>query len=220
MTGLRPDTLQLWTFVGNFRQSHPDWVPLPQHFKDRGYAPVLGGGKTYHPNRPPHWDEPLSWTQEKEYFGFYEPGCPTNHTLEPGSNAYTHSVCPLEGPLSQFFDHNLANFSIQALRLAKSQQSAARAEMAAAAAPTNLVRPFFLAAGFRRPHLPWQLPKAFWDKFSDETLADAAHPAVPQGLPPVAFTCGDKCSWELNSSDHTMYNFSIDRPVATPLART
>ena len=22
----RPDTLKLWTFVGNFRQSHPDWV--------------------------------------------------------------------------------------------------------------------------------------------------------------------------------------------------
>ena len=43
MTGLRPDSLSLWTFVGNFRNSHPDWVSLPQHFKDRGFAPRRRG---------------------------------------------------------------------------------------------------------------------------------------------------------------------------------
>lgn len=106
MTGLRPDALRIWTFTNNFRQTAgPDWVSLPQHFKDNaGYAPVLGGGKTFHPGRPANYDEPHSWTQELPYFAFYEPGCPTNSTLEPGSNGYTHSVCPLDGPLSQFFE--------------------------------------------------------------------------------------------------------------------
>ena len=42
MTGLRPDSLKLWTFRGSFRDSHPDWISLPQHFKNSGYAPVLG----------------------------------------------------------------------------------------------------------------------------------------------------------------------------------
>ena len=46
---------------------------MPQHFKDNGWL-TLGGGKTYHPGRPPNWDEPYSWSQERNYFPFAERG--------------------------------------------------------------------------------------------------------------------------------------------------
>jgi|EP01043_Picozoa_sp_COSAG02_P020626 hypothetical protein len=49
-SGLRPGTLQLWTFKGDFRHARLPagqfWVPHPQHYKDHGYL-TLGGGKTY-----------------------------------------------------------------------------------------------------------------------------------------------------------------------------
>ena len=180
---------------------------------------MLGGGKTFHPGRPKNYDEPHSWTQELPYFDFYEPGCPTNGTLEPGSNGYTHSVCPLDGPLTQFFDHQLASHTISAMRLAKAQQTAAAAAAAAAVADeAGLVRPFFLAAGFRRPHLPWQMPKKYWEMFTDESIAPPARRTVPDGMPDIAFTCGDQCAWELEN--RSRYNFSLTTPVETPLART
>lgn len=45
---------------------------MPEHFKKSGWI-TLGGGKTYHPNRPTNWDEPYSWSQDRPYFPFAEP---------------------------------------------------------------------------------------------------------------------------------------------------
>lgn len=205
MTGLRPDTLKLWTFRGSFRDSHPNWISLPQHFKNEGYSPVLGGGKTFHPGHPKNYDEPLSWTKDLPYFDFFEPGCPYNSTIEPGANSYTHSICPLDGPLDQFFDHQVANFSIKVLRLAKSQQEISQ---------NGVVRPFFLAVGFRRPHLPWQMPMKFWNL--SKTISLPTHPSIPEDMPAVAWTCGDRCSWELEN--RSQYPFSISEPVAPQLS--
>ena len=30
---------------------------------------------------------------------------------------------------------------------------------------TTLDKPFFLACGIHRPHLPWHMPRAFWDMY-------------------------------------------------------
>jgi iduronate 2-sulfatase len=39
-------------------------------------------------------------------------------------------------------------------------------------------RPFFMAVGFRKPHLPWHVPKKYFDLYK---LADIRLPAVPAG---------------------------------------
>ena len=44
------------------------------------------------------------------YFPFYESGC-------PNGTAYQHAFCPLKGNLSQFFDHQLADWAIGALQV-------------------------------------------------------------------------------------------------------
>ena len=51
MTGRRPDTTKVWAGLGvhDFRVTGPDWISLPEHFKNNGYT-ALGGGKTYHPD--------------------------------------------------------------------------------------------------------------------------------------------------------------------------
>ena len=68
MSGRNPNTIRTWTFTTNFREAAggKDWVSFPQHFKERGYL-TLGGGKTFHPGRPPNWDQPyvttVAWRQ-------------------------------------------------------------------------------------------------------------------------------------------------------------
>ena len=216
MTGLRPDSLRLWTFVGNFRQSHPDWTSLPQHFKDVGYTPVLGGGKTFHPNRPPNYDEPKSWTSEMPYFSFFEPGCPFNASAEPGANGYTHSVC-VHWPRPT---HHWPVSSTTSWRTSASRHCIwplRRNGPHARAMATVWCGLSSWAAGFRRPHLPWRMPKRFWDLFDDDSLGPPVHPNVPEGMPPVAWTCGDRCAWEL--ANRSTYDFSLATPVEAPLAR-
>ena len=58
MTGRRPDTTKVWAGLGvhDFRVTGPDWISLPEHFKKNGFT-TLGGGKTYHPDHPPNWDQ-------------------------------------------------------------------------------------------------------------------------------------------------------------------
>ena len=38
-----------------------DWITMPEHFKEHGYA-TLGGGKTFHPGNPKNFDYPTSWS--------------------------------------------------------------------------------------------------------------------------------------------------------------
>ena len=90
------------------------------------------------------------------------------------------AMCPLPGNYTHFFDHNLANWAIDSIHYALGQQ-----------------RPFAIFAGFRRPHLPWRMPLDFWNKYAEVEVAAPKHPGVVSGLPDVAFTCGDNCSWTL-----------------------
>ena len=47
LTGLRPDSTQVWDLTTHFRDAMPDIVSLPQFFKNNGYYTV-GLGKTFH----------------------------------------------------------------------------------------------------------------------------------------------------------------------------
>ena len=46
--------------------------------------------------------------------------------------------------------------------------------------------PFFIVTGFARPHLPFSVPKKYWDQFDAATLPLPEFEELPQGAPPVA----------------------------------
>jgi iduronate 2-sulfatase len=47
-------------------------------------------------------------------------------------------------------------------------------------------RPFFLAAGFLKPHLPFNAPKKYWDLYSPEDIELPARNEWPEGMPKLA----------------------------------
>ncbi len=57
LTGLRPDSIQVWDLRTDFRDNVPDVVTLPQYFKQNGYISI-GLGKTFHNNDP----DTISWS--------------------------------------------------------------------------------------------------------------------------------------------------------------
>eukprot|EP00041_Stephanoeca_diplocostata_P018690 m.394486 g.394486 ORF g.394486 m.394486 type:complete len:123 (-) comp21088_c0_seq42:253-621(-) len=60
MSGRRPDDTKMFgNYAGSFRDVLPSAITMPEHFKVHGYL-TAGGGKTFHPNSPPNWDQPFS----------------------------------------------------------------------------------------------------------------------------------------------------------------
>ena len=70
LTGLRPQQSNVLNFGTDFRRATPGGdaiLTLPAFFKRAG-ALATGMGKTYHPNLPPYYDGPASWSQDFAYF--------------------------------------------------------------------------------------------------------------------------------------------------------
>ena len=184
MTGRRPDTtkvLDQTTTLGNhdFRVTGPDWISLPEHFKKSGFT-ALGGGKTYHQDHPPNWDEPKSWSQDLPYFPFSPTPCPDGGTW-----------CPLpedKYPDSYHYDWQLANHTISVLKYVK-----------------NKGDPWFVAAGFRRPHAPWKFPQRFWDMYDDVAIPAVLHRGRILNSPDLAY-----------KKKNVRYNNTVYSPMPDP----
>ncbi len=52
-------------------------------------------------------------------------------------------------------------------------------------------KPFFMAIGYRKPHLPFNAPKKYWNKYSEKEIELADNPFLPKG-----------------STNYTIYNFN------------
>ena len=174
MTGKRPDTTKVWIGIGNhdFRVTGPDWISLPEHFKNNGYT-TLGGGKTYHPDRPPNYDEPKSWSQDQPYYPLDATHCPPPGGNLKGEVSKIDTWCPLSDekyPDSYYYEYKLANHTIDTLKNVSKKGG-----------------PWFVAAGFYKPHVPWVMPQRFWDMYADSSIPTVLHRNRPLNSPDIAF---------------------------------
>ena len=148
MTGLRPSTTGVYDNNQPFREAVPDAVTLAQHFRGHDYR-VVGGGKIFHGGFP----DPPSW---QEYFPSMtktQPGdpMPPNRPLNGIPNTAQFDWGPVEAPDEQMGDWKVTDW--------------ARGELAK---PQD--KPFFLGCGLFRPHLPWYVPRKYFDMFPVDSV--------------------------------------------------
>nr|XP_034191720.1 iduronate 2-sulfatase isoform X1 [Osmia lignaria] len=148
LTSRRPDTLQLYDFYSYWRTDTGNFTTLPQHLKENGYI-TKSIGKVFHPGISSNHsdDSPYSWT-EVPFHPFTEkyknvPVCQANVRLSPTQNL----ICPVK--LSSMPNKTLPDIEI--LNEAKSF----------ILNQTGSTRPFFLAVGFQKPHIPFKYPKKY-----------------------------------------------------------
>lgn len=145
MTGVLPSTSGVYENNQPMRQSPvlASAVTLPQHLRTHGYS-VTGGGKIYHGGFP----DPQSWD---DYFPSQRENQPTNP--EPPRK-------PVNGiPNAAHFDWSPLNVRMEAMGDYQTSEWA-RARLA-----KRPDKPFFLACGIFRPHLPWYVPRRFFDMY-------------------------------------------------------
>lgn len=163
LTGRRPDVTQVWDLKTHFRKALPNVVTLPQYFKQNGYQSWCIG-KIYHD--PAALQDHISWSVPEIMAVTGKVGA--KYVLEKNKKAKGKAAaveCE-DVPDSAYVDGMVCNAAIQALRKLKD-------------------KPFFLAVGFRRPHLPFTAPKKYWDYYDRNKIPMPQQPATPKDAPEV-----------------------------------
>ena len=173
MSGVRPDG----TWRDRIAQMCPNGEPsLPRYLRENGYATV-SIGKVYHYN-----DEDSDGWIRRYTDTFHE----ASYTCDGYCSGYQH-----EENRSK-----LKNFALQftgsdvelppRVECADAPDSAYPDGIVAGAATQELRQfaasrqPFFLAAGFYRPHLPWAVPRKYWDLYDRDEVDLADNPFFPK----------------------------------------
>ncbi len=193
MTGLRPDTLGVWTLPIHFREAKPEAMTLPQWLRRHGYTAV-SHGKIYHnPTPDPQsWSEPIRRVPAQQ--GYPRSVAAQIRAAQAKLPSQDWRKNNLRGPGSfatnvdgnKLVDGVNTSLTIGDLRrLGKTKQ------------------PFFVAMGFIRPHLPWIAPKKYWDLYDPKKLPVITDGKVNANTPPYALS---------NSYELTHYVDLIDFP--------
>lgn len=175
LSGLRPTTTGWYDNVDQIRLLQRDWesvlkntIPLPRHFRDNGYV-TMAAGKIYHTGVADFdsdhlWNDTLP--KHKWPAGF-----------QAGLGRYDTTFGPLPadgGQIFKTFGRGGDSLCWSALTSEEIPGGAMPDELVAQWAvgrlQQNYDRPFLLAAGFVRPHLPYTVPARFFDLYPADTI--------------------------------------------------
>jgi len=173
LSGLYPTPTR---FIGlaPLDQYEPDAVTLPQVFRQSGYT-TLSNGKIFH---SPDDANERSWTEPA-----WRPEGSSMRSLDPATREH----------LSQRGRGYITEHPDVADDAYPDGQTALRT-IADLQRLSEAGRPFFLACGFVRPHLPFYAPKRYWDLYDHDTIPLADNRYRPHDAP-----AGLRGSGEFNS---------------------
>lgn len=172
MTGLRPQTTGMINNRMAFRELAPDAVTLPQLFSKNGYY-VARVGKIFHQRVPldigtSGSDDPASWDEvvnprgrdkdEEHLMTIHTPQLVISNTM---------GYLKADGSDAEQTDGKVADETIRLLEKHKDE-------------------PFFIAAGFYRPHIPYIAPKKYFDLYDLDETQMPKMPANYQDRVPAA----------------------------------
>jgi len=194
MLGSHSTSTGLYGLGSHLRRSIPDAVTIPQHFAKHGGYRTESLGKIFHIGHGnlgdpksfsvPHFKEKVieyadaaskpdgKLTREEAMF--------QNQPAPPGGMNKLPRGAAFESPDvgdEAYADGRVAAETIRRLKAAKQRRE-------------KDGTPFFIAAGFARPHLPFSVPKKYWDLFEPEKLPLATNPDHPKNSPGIAHKRG------------------------------
>jgi len=143
-TGIRPSTSGVYENEQSFRIANPDAVTLMQHFMAHGYH-VAGRGKLTRQGSPP------DLASYHEYIKQGPDPMPDNRPLNGIPDTGRFDWGPVDAPIEEMDDWKVVQWGKEVLGREHD-------------------KPFFLGCGLYRPHLPWYVPKKYFDMYPPEEI--------------------------------------------------
>ena len=166
LTSRRPDTTHVYDLKSYFREVGGNFTTLPQYFKQHGYE-TAGMGKIFHRGQASDWDDPPSWT-----LPYYQPG---NKRYWNSKKPSWYAVPPDQRKIKPLPDEQTTKHAVYMLRkLAPKAKSGEK--------------PFFLAVGFYKPHLPFVFPEEFLARYPQSAIRLPPNRYAPQNMPDIAWS--------------------------------
>jgi len=192
LTGLRPDTTGIYSMgsgwqeqqIGAARERVPGLKTIPEYFKENGYV-SLGFGKVFDSRNTDKFQDRKSWSNARGVLWEWNEAL---YPVKPAGGGY-------QDPATRKILED-ASAEIKRRKLNKRQRGdylstieaaspvcesldlpdEAYAEGNVMTAPALEVirehgesgKPFFLAVGYYKPHLPFVAPKKYWDMYSPD----------------------------------------------------
>ncbi len=186
--GRRPDTTHVYDLHSYFRNIAGNFTTLPQYFKQHGYI-TAGIGKVFPPGPASGGNDPPSWTEPY----YHAPNLHTWHyslKKTPGTQSWISVPTTIhrELPLP---DQQIASEACKRL------ESYARQN-----------KPFFMAVGFHKPHVPFVFPSEFIKYYPTETVKLPPNSYAPHKMPEIAWNNPIKKCQLFNYDDIKISNYT------------
>ena len=188
MTGLRPDSTRVWHLGDQFRVINPNTVTMPQYFAKFGYHTV-NIGKIFHNYMPDSisWHEPdlrparylrKDWLKRDGETFYISQAVNESQVKKRDSLLKLRPIRYADGwntgPAWEAADvHDTMYYDGAQTALAKRTLSRL----------AKMDKPFYMGLGYFRPHLPFAVPKKYWDLYDPAKIPLPANPEIPEGAP-------------------------------------
>ena len=174
----------------------PDAIPISQWFKDNGYYTVSDGKVFHHlSDHKDSWSE-APYRNHPDGYDVYWAEYNKWELWMNESSARTINPKSHRGPFCEwaevadtaYDDGKLAVRAIEDLKKLKKKG-----------------KPFFLACGFWKPHLPFNAPKKYWDLYDREKIPLATNRFRPENLPAEVQNSGEIYAYAKTSTPDDVY---------------
>ena len=174
MTSVRPTRDRFTSYFAWAEKDAPAAVPLHTHFKANGYHTV-SLGKVFH-NKDDHadgWSEPPWRSKLDQYQKQAEYHADIKKHRKKWPKKKRHRGMPFEFADADDSDYPDGECTEKALEYLENFSAASG-------------QPFFLAVGFRKPHLPFNAPQKYWDLYDVEDIDLPTNYHAPKDAPKAA----------------------------------
>ncbi|MGL4400587.1 MAG: sulfatase [Luteolibacter sp.] len=189
MTGILPTSKRFLNARTLAEKDAPDAVTLPQAFREAGYTTLSNGKIFHHPEDTGKrsWSEP-AWSPKNPEAPTLGLDPETNRRLSNDKRGRIFESPDV--PDAAYPDGKTALKTITDLQRLKKDG-----------------KPFFLACGFLKPHMPFYAPKKYWDLYQREEIRIADNRTRPAKAPKQLKGSGEFRSYHLADFDENSEDF-------------
>jgi arylsulfatase A-like enzyme len=193
LCGVRPTSTRFVDYTTRMDEDFPGAVSLPEHFKQNGYTTV-SLGKIFHnaDDQLSAWSRaPWSPTTANAEYGWFDYADSNSLSIIRSHPEFKEGAdwSKMRGPAFEYPDVTDTAYKDGKLAEKAIQELNAFAKEG---------KPFFLAVGFWKPHLPFNAPKKYWDLYDPGQIPMSPNAFVPQNAPDEAIhTSGELRNYAL-----------------------